>query len=577
MTNSILLFTFSPVQSFIAEARRAEDLFNGSTILVELAKAAADSFGENSLIYPADLKNGDIPNILTVKVPIDAAKDKADTAKDALMKRWWQIAEDARNKAKLPQDDDWQAIWKRQIYDTPPWQVFWAAAEMKDEKDYTNAYREARKKLDAIKLSRIFGQIDEPGSKDSLSGQREALHTNNLKPKAYWADAAKKNMQSRLRSEGKERLDSIGLVKRFAELRKDSIPSTSTVAAWDFYEKAKKSASMELAAYKVAVEMFSEAHKPGIYQPHQKDSTWPFDGDLFFKETLTRERMKDSYQLDVLDEDLSGLQKLLKKLREKVGESPSPYYAIIVLDGDGMGQHLDDLLNAANPEQVHRDLSANLAKFSQDAQTLVKAENGGFMVYNGGDDVVCLASREKAIGLAHQLAEKFKEKTSCTASAGITIVHHLTPLGLALDDARKAEKTAKEFKTADGKKNAVCVKLLKRSGNPLDARSAWGNLEIFEEMLQLMKDGQKISSRLPYVFAREAPTLVALPDDGQKAGLKFILNRQANLGDETDEIMKKLHLWAEQINTRQKTTSAGLSEVASWLILARFLASGGGE
>ncbi len=39
MTKAVLIFTFSPVQSFIAEARRSEDLFNGSAILSRLAWA----------------------------------------------------------------------------------------------------------------------------------------------------------------------------------------------------------------------------------------------------------------------------------------------------------------------------------------------------------------------------------------------------------------------------------------------------------------------------------------------------------------------------------------------------------
>ncbi len=34
---ALAIFTFSPVQSFISEARRAEDLFNGSAILSRLA------------------------------------------------------------------------------------------------------------------------------------------------------------------------------------------------------------------------------------------------------------------------------------------------------------------------------------------------------------------------------------------------------------------------------------------------------------------------------------------------------------------------------------------------------------
>lgn len=581
MTDSILIFTFSPIQSFIAEARRAEDLFNGSTILINLAKAAAEKLVENlptdSLVYPADL-DGDVPNVLTAKIPTAEVENRAKAAKKALLEAWQKIARGARHEAKLPTDEVWERIWKRQIFDTPPWQIFWAAAEMKNG-DYAKTYEKARELLGAVKHSRTFAQIHEPGQKDSLSGQRETLHTASQPPKIYWAEAAESpGMNSRLRPDGKERLDAIGLVKRFAKLRKTPIPSVSTVAARDFYQRAKTNAPLELTAYRQTIEFFNRAKDDLIYRPRPHDGSFPFDGDLFFEETLTPGRMKASYG-PVRSNELDAMRKALKGLCAKLDERPSPYYAIIVFDGDGMGKHLEELLKESDPERAHRDFSANLAEFSKFAKNKVTEANGGFMVYNGGDDVVCLASREEAIGLAKRLADEFHTCTGCTASAGIMIAHHLTPLSIALEEARRAEKAAKALKD----KNAVCVTLLKRSGSPLVARSKWADLNVYETALKALQDEQ-ISGRFPYTLERDALTLAALDDAGQIAGLKYLLGRQAGPkgnAQKNEALAKQLQKWAANLNAvlddKKAKFTPGLPEVVNWMVLARFMASKGGE
>jgi CRISPR-associated protein Cmr2 len=420
--------------------------------------------------------------------------------------------------------------------------------------------------------------MNEPSVKDSLSGQREALHRDKETAKQFWKYVATlSDMNSCLRPEGRERLDAIGLVKRFAELRKNDIPSVSTVAAWDFYQRAKNTASIELAIYRQAVEHFNRAKQNMIYKARPQNEDWQFDGDLFFEETLTPGRMEDSYG-DVQASELGAMRKGLKGLYEKLGERPSPYYAIIVLDGDGMGKHLEELLEKENPEQQHRDFSAALAEFSKFAQREVTEANGGFMVYNGGDDVVCLASREKALGLAKRLADEFHQLTRCTASAGLVIAHHLTPLSLALEEARRAEKAAKALKD----KNAVCVTLLKRSGSPLVARSQWSDLSVYEEARKAIQD-EKISARLPYALERDALTLAALDEGGQVAGLKYLLGRHGK--DVPLNLASDLHTWAEHLNQALAVDKAqppdemkftpGLPEVAHWLVLARFMANGG--
>jgi CRISPR-associated protein Cmr2 len=119
MTGAVLVFSLGPVQSFIAEARRAADLFVGSTILSELAKAAAQAIGTKNLVYPASVEDGDInvPNVLVAYLPAEEAPSIAQRAEAALLDRWREIANSARQEfAKLELvNETFDAIWNRQL------------------------------------------------------------------------------------------------------------------------------------------------------------------------------------------------------------------------------------------------------------------------------------------------------------------------------------------------------------------------------------------------------------------------------------------------------------------------------
>ncbi|MBI3300891.1 MAG: type III-B CRISPR-associated protein Cas10/Cmr2, partial [Deltaproteobacteria bacterium] len=187
MSGAVLIFTFSPVQSFIAEARRASDLYAGSQILVHLARAAAQAVGkrQSTLIYPATLGN-DVPNKLVAHVPWEEVTAIAEDAKAALLREWTRIADTAKSdlmrKDPLP-DALWHDIWARQV--SHLWEMYWAAASM-ENRSYKEAYEEASRTVDAAKHIRVFAAVEEEGMKDTLSGCRTALHTARQDAKAYW-------------------------------------------------------------------------------------------------------------------------------------------------------------------------------------------------------------------------------------------------------------------------------------------------------------------------------------------------------------------------------------------------------
>jgi CRISPR-associated protein Cmr2 len=574
MAEAILIFSLGPVQGFIAEARRVGDLDAGSEVLKHLSRTAGRAIQDNggTLIYPAHLED-DVPNKLVARVPREQVEDIARAAQEAIKSEWQTYVGTAHNLLTThgPSPDEcWNTIWERQI--STFWETYWAAAPL--DGNYKTAYDQASRAFDATKRTRVFYQVEEQGLKDSLSGQRSALRTADLPADKYWAQvaASPRVTQAQLRPEGRERLDALGAVKRWGGLA-DKSPSVSHIAATDFLAAAKRQ-STELKAYR---EMVENLMRDRLYCVSD-DPAWPYDGDLFFEETLTENRLADSYGLTQPQPGLLDAAKetMVRTLYPVVGR-PSYYYAVIVFDGDDIGK----MVSKCESEDEHRAFSRRLLDFARQARDLI-GEHTAHPVYVGGDDVLALAPLSKALPLAQTLAKKFANTVDDgTASAGIAIAHHLYPLDATLSAARAAERRAKGMKG----KASVCVRVLRRSGEQFDVRSRWDDLGDFEPLITLFRDGA-LSSKFAYAVADMAYAFRE-PGDAFEAELSRLLERHRDpekWSENKAEWAAQLRQWAESLPEPTKETSAYFperisqaEELARWLMLARFLAQGGAE
>ena len=169
---------------------------------------------------------------------------------------------------------------------------------------------------------------------------------------------------------------------------------------------------------------------------------------------------------------------------------PTPYYAIVQMDGDKMGF----LLSGVEGEYEHRSISAALSCFARRmVPSIVERQYPGRLVYAGGDDVLAFVplAREvrgddqpkHVLELANRLQSRYcemvrgalplpqseKRLQDITASVGIAIAHHYTSLSYALRSARDAENLAKKRYG----RNALVVTVLRRSGEQTQVGCHW--------------------------------------------------------------------------------------------------------
>lgn len=578
MSESLFIFTFSPVQGFINDSRKLRDLAVSSGILVELAREAAKPLVDESkgrrLVYPPDI-GGDIPNKIVAIVRTADCESVAKEVQDGFYLHWAKISEKARRlffsqMGDPAVDETWYNIWKRQTQPNYFWETYWGSFSI-DENSYGDSYAYVEKVLAGVKRLRQFSGFIEPGEKDTLSGMREALHCKNQTAKDFWDQTASKARGHAVKKSGREVLDSIGLIKRFYSLEKGktTIDSICDVATRMFTEREENKKGLLAYQHKL-IEL-------GILK---ELSNW--DTSLLYKENLEKDQLvEDLGVTQITDEQVKKAQQALKDLLEK--KAISSYYGIIKLDGDNMGLALSGIKS----EIMHREFSQKIDRFSRQAEA--KSLFGKHLatpVFMGGDDVLVLAPLASVVNLALELAKLFKEETKISASAGVVIAHYRSPLSAVLRDVQHAEHTAKQV---DGK-DALCILVEKHSGQNLQVVGKWATLEeYFFNWVGLIGDKENgFSSRLPYSILENAEIMTLLPNEARLAELRRLTKQHWLNNDKAMDpsFSKALSDWAnaldaiiknDDILNKEEMKKQGFVQLGYWLAFARFVKMGGFE
>ncbi len=500
------LIQIGPVQSFIAAARRTQDLYVGSRLLSTLAGAGVEAAHRQGadLLFPV-LEDGKLPAGVPHRFAFLSDQEPmliAQIVEEAIRDQWVnQIARPVRDwLVRHAGHGEWEATFDRQV---ETWLEFYSVAVPYRKDDHGKCYQQAVSALNARKQARHFPQVDEPGDKCTLTGAQAAL-------KLEWErlkEAINDTKDIILRPN--ERLGALAVIKRFAQL----------------------------AGVKLGVDA-------------ERVRTFPSLPDI----------------AGVPDEDT---------------EHPA-YLAVLHMDGDRMGK----LLSAQKTEKAHRTLSACLAKFADVRVPEIVEEHGrnvkgrSALIYAGGDDVLALLPLENALQCAEEIRKAFAEamnpfviedqngkKIGGTMSAGIAITAAHLPLDHGLEEARCAEKRAK-----DGYGRAAVVVRDTRSSAIREMGAQWetGIVPLVEDLQKGIK-AEWLSGKFGYDLLEAARAMegTVVPQDAWIAEMVRLLKRHSE--KPTDEsrnaLAEKLQGWINE----QKA----LTDLAYWVILARFLAKGG--
>ncbi len=576
-------------------------------------------------VWPGDTPPASLPNRLLVEfADQDAARTAAQAITVAVQDRWGHVADavhqwlnDQIIRTPALTTADWSRTWDTQVdhYLETVWAVLAGDASPR----YSVRLAEVQARLQARKRLHDFPADLEYGYKCTIFNGMTAMGPGHGDPdpaaaqsygelRAFWGALADR-IRTRptaiaLRPAGRERLSALACVKRFAgqeDLRLDStvgslkqnVPSTSGIATATY--KAALLARLgtgdvELAqrlhAYGAALAAITDG-ETGIHQlsssmaadvtpylyilarvaadQRAANMVLRYDGDLFYTETLTANRLYDDYGLRVSDGRAGALggrdiREPLKKAHIALDavltytntlkiDPPARYYAILQMDGDHLGQLLKSI---EQPEQ-HTKLSRELGVFATtQVPKIIEIDHPGKLIYAGGDDVLALLPLADALPAAAALQAAYHQYISAvvpetvrdqvTASIGIAIAHQQAALDQVLAAARTAEQSAKR----EYGRNAIAVIALKRSGAPIyvgahhAAADQPTSLAPIDAVMLLMQQGL-LSPRFAGFWAQEAPAFAdTAPIKMLQAEIGRLLLRQTR-----DAAKEMLTLWQD--------------------------------
>ncbi|MBU0655546.1 MAG: type III-B CRISPR-associated protein Cas10/Cmr2 [Gammaproteobacteria bacterium] len=533
-------FTLGPVQGFVSQARRTRDFWAGSFILSWLAAVAIQAVkhqnGKVEFPQPDDNymawlvgdgkkgtepTQGSIPNRFKGLVAAVDPTFKPEAVVNAVQEAWKALAEKVWEADLAAVSNGVQRnIWDRQVSNF--WDMSWVITE--DEKDSSA--------LDKRKNWRTYAPPEEPGVKcammdgwQELSGEkrpnRKAMNEN------FWdkvRDSGKGSMKSDLRKN--EALCAIAFVKRrFSHHFKNldhkmtqgwqlkgwkvssAVPSVTYMAAVHWLEKALNTAD-ELTLNTFFTQARTLAGEYGEWDTQLKCLTevwgkreWKaLDGNVFFESALENPNIV---------EDQKQAEKVLKALNAVRDSTypklpkPSPFYAVLMMDGDSLGSHMSDTFKQCA-------ITEGLADFTKGVQPIVYQCNG-FLIYAGGDDVLAILPLEDAIPCAAELRSHYMNcfdynDIPTTLSGAIEFVHIKTPLTKVLHDAHKLlDEVAKDGRGRD----ALAIRVWKPGGLQLEWSQPWDIAlipetnktyleEIAESFQNIQEDKEQFSSKFFY-------------------------------------------------------------------------------
>ncbi len=649
-----LVFTLGPVQGFVAQARRTRDLWAGSFLLSYLSGQAMNAVikkgGEilkptvmaedgisDRLLKAISLQNskkapnnppylGTLPNQFKAKVPKDF---DAQVCVEAINSKWNKIANLVWDRfVKEHATEYTKSIWTRQIENF--WEVAWVMADESATLGSENTWLDARKNWRSH-----YPQI-EGGDHCTIMGDWQELsgfvRSHNRKEQDdFWNKIRSQKGVSVLDISEHERLCAISLIKRLYpndDITKDAIweldtkhwPSTSYMAASDWIRKVYPNPKnpkediqednklacdnyLELIERNVQADFLSE-YNTELKGLEYTDKFGKLDGGFFFEPSLENPRTvpfnrsgkEDNEAKRARKKVIAGLKELFQKLKLK----PSPYYAILAMDGDRLGELAIEL---GGDQAI---ISKSLSLFTNEVSDIVR-QNMGETIYAGGDDVLAMLPLDNAITTARQLRlhyeDSFKQTLNnigfrdprsiiakATLSGGLVFANQrITKLAVLREARYLLDDIAKEQNGRD----SLAISVLTGSGRSVEWVSTWkqdnndSELKVTTILDELVRKDYKYYSKGFFYHFRDRFAALLSEDKRSMQNMPFqdifvaeylkSREKKATLNEAEARIAKLLEVCYER--TREKGTVKRNDDkiLVDGALLVRFLITRGLE
>lgn len=565
-------FSISPVQGFIEASRTVRDLWSGSYLLSWLtaramataldggAELATPAFARNPLVKLAQTGKTDgekrqylgscLPNTFTATLDASAedAEKLTEEIKKSVEEEWLRIADAVYNLLgkKWGDPETWNPFdgWKTQVENY--WEIRTAVLPVGTDLEAAAGplkivYTEGSTVERDVYLAReILGRLG--AAQKMIRHIPPSANQADTRPKCFllgtdarmgpvpvkdntkfWEKTgSEKNIKGE-RLQPRDRLGAVALAKRFAwaaylsgkvgcASRKKRTWDTATIAAAGWIRGLGKDGTQEYIH-----ERLDNTPDPwsGQWLHWKERDPWAGRADTSSKDD------------DACPEEVwNQIQETKEDAKKNRGlKAPPPYYALLMLDGDGMGDFFRGA-SQKNAEEASGALQDFALKIVPDKiREYLGGESGidiGQPIYAGGDDVMAMlplwmlnenssADKEKGLPIEQTVlqcaqaintafAEQMKpymKNGDAHTSAGLVIAHYKENLREVLEEARRAEKVAK-----DAGKDCLAISAMRRSGEHSCCVVSWSNVERIDKLIKKFIAGS-ISDRWAYQLKAE--------------------------------------------------------------------------
>jgi CRISPR-associated protein Cmr2 len=409
----MMVFSITPVQSFISKARKLRDLWTGSIILSWLAfegiRWVSENLGPDHVLYPSlidqplmneylknqwrmdDIKTFDnskdiasFPNKFLFLVPQSQAEDIGCLIKEHITQEWIKLCDNGENLIKDILKNETNKKHIHSMFD-------WASVKMlsgeADSKKEMMKFLPDNFYLNQSGLLDIFNEIIKDEKYYDKSGKGVFYSVTHSMVQSVLAASKTIKTSSRAEENGEKchlcgEFEVLHLEANSASMKAGEYKK-KTRQFWDNFKKAWQRAAdfktdseklcticlMKRVLYRIFEKSQSQnSYKHVLYHMFHRNDYFPSTTEISLFNYFKRHGIKDQKEKQKLAQNLHGnIADILGKCRDKEPSDKDKYYAILMMDGDNIGKLVNGSTLASTWQSVlHPDIYQRLQKKSFD-------------------------------------------------------------------------------------------------------------------------------------------------------------------------------------------------------------------